>query len=69
MRDAITLASSGHPTVVVVHDVFAKAARALARTLGADSLKIHAFPQPVDVASDRAHAHAAALKLVQLFIE
>lgn len=57
----------GHPTIVLVHDVFEKAAHTLARTLGADDLPIYAYPQPVDADSDRANAAVAAQKLALLF--
>ena len=63
MRDGIALAAMGHPTIVLVHDAFEKAAHTLARTLGADDLPIYAYPQPADMESDRANAAAAAENL------
>jgi len=66
VRDGIALAASGHPTIVFVHDAFDKAARTLARTLGAEDLRIYAYPQPVDADSDRANAGTAAQKIAGL---
>jgi len=45
VRDGIFLTKAGHPTVVVVHDRFERAARAQATALGLPDLKIYVFPQ------------------------
>ena len=45
MRDGITLTRSGLPTVVLVHDHFAHAARMQAKALGMPDLKIYVYPQ------------------------
>jgi hypothetical protein len=45
VRDGISLTQAGHPTVVFVHDVFERAARAQASELGLPDLKIHVYPQ------------------------
>ncbi|MEE8442567.1 MAG: hypothetical protein V3S37_02355 [Dehalococcoidia bacterium] len=45
MRDGIALGRAGHPTVVLVHDVFEKAARAQASALGMPDLRMYVFPQ------------------------
>ena len=45
MRDGIFLSKAGHPTVVIVHDSFERAARAQAIALGLPELKIYVYPQ------------------------
>ena len=45
MRDGIALRKAGHPTLVLVHDVFERAARAQATALGMPDLRMHVFPQ------------------------
>jgi len=44
--DAIRLEKEGIPTVVVVHDVFAEAARGQAKAGGIPDLRVLVFPQP-----------------------
>jgi hypothetical protein len=64
---ALTIA--GHPTVVLVHDVFEDVARKFARVAGVDELKICAFPQPRHGHGVNQHAEAgiALQKIEQLF--
>jgi len=45
VRDGIALRKAGHPTLVLVHDVFERAARAQATALGMPDLRMYAFPQ------------------------
>lgn len=45
MRDGITLRKAGHPTLVLVHDVFELAARAQAKELQMPELRIYQYPQ------------------------
>ena len=45
MRDAINVSKAGRPAVLFVYNHFEKAARAQARGLGVEDLKIYVFPQ------------------------
>ena len=59
MRDGIALWKAGHPTVVLVHDVFERAARAQATALGMADLRMYVFSQrrhdePEDVEAAKA---------------
>ncbi len=45
MRDGISLAKAGVPTVVFVYDSFEPVARAQARALGMPDLRLYVFPQ------------------------
>lgn len=45
MRDGIFFTTSGHPTLVFVHDFFERAARAQAAALGMPELGIYVYAQ------------------------
>ena len=60
MRDGIALRKSGHPTLVLVHDVFERAARAQATALGMPDLRIYVFPQYRPTEPDEVEAAKAA---------
>lgn len=68
MRDGIALTLAGHPTIVLVHDVFEQVARKLARAMGVGELKLYAFPQPTPSRSvdQEAEAGIAVEKIKQL---
>ena len=66
MRDGIALLSTGHPTLVYVHDVFERAAHAQAAALGMPDLRIYVFPQhrpggPDEIEIEKAARAAEAL--------
>ncbi len=60
MRDGIALLSAGHPTLVYVHDVFERAARAQAAALGMPDLRIYVYPQNRSGEPDQVEAEKAA---------
>jgi hypothetical protein len=66
VRDGIALKSAGHPAMVLVHDVFEKAAHAQAAALGMPDLRIYVFPQhrpgePDEIEVEKAARAAEAL--------
>lgn len=46
MRDAIYLEKSGVPTVTLIHDLFEREGRTLARMLGMEQLRFVVLPRP-----------------------
>ncbi len=60
MRDGIALKSAGHPALVLVHDVFERAAQAQAKALGMPDLRIYVFPQQRPGEPDEVEAAKAA---------
>lgn len=54
MRDGISLAKAGVPTVVFVYDNFEPVARAQAKALGLPDLRFYVFPQYDPGASESA---------------
>ena len=45
MRDGIEVQKAGKPAVVFTHDRFERAARAQAKGLGVDDLRLYVYPQ------------------------
>lgn len=68
MWDAINLEKRGVATVAVVHDVFEKAARAQAFSLGMPDLRMVVFPQP-ELSDVESSAPEAARKVVDAIAE
>ncbi len=67
MRDGIALKSAGHPALVLVHEVFEKAAHAQAAALGMPDLRIYVFPQnrsgePDEIEAEKGARAAEALE-------
>ena len=67
MRDGIALKSAGHPALVLVHEVFERAAHAQATALGMPDLRIYVFPQqrtgePDEIEAEKGARAAAALE-------
>ena len=60
MRDGIALKSAGHPTLVLVHDVFERAAKAQAAALGMPDLRMFVFTQHLPGEPDEVEAEKAA---------
>ncbi len=60
MRDGIALKSAGHPALVLVHEVFERAAHAQAAALGMPDLRIYVFPQQLTGESDEIEAEKGA---------
>tara|TARA_B100000315_G_C14350668_1_gene483830 strand:+ start:216 stop:431 length:216 start_codon:yes stop_codon:yes gene_type:complete len=67
VRDGIALKSAGHPALVLVHEVFEKAAHAQAAALGMPDLRIYVFPQnrsgePDEIEAEKGARAAEALE-------
>ena len=67
MRDGIALKSAGHPALVLVHDVFERAAHAQAAALGMPDLRIYVYPQqrsgePDEIEAEKGAKAAEALE-------
>ena len=61
MCDGIALKSAGPPAIVLVHDVFEKAAHAQAAALGMPDLRIYVFTQHRPGEPDEIEVEKAAL--------
>ena len=66
MRDGIALKSAGHPALVLVHEVFERAAHAQATALGMPDLRIYVFPQQRTGEPDEIEAEKGALAVAAL---
>jgi hypothetical protein len=60
VRDGIALKSAGHPALVLVHDVFERAAHAQAAALGMPDLRIYVYPQQRSGEPDEIEAEKGA---------
>jgi hypothetical protein len=66
--DAIRLEKEGVPTVVVVHDVFAEAARKQAKAGGIPDLRLVVYSQPLP-GETQAQARASARQVAEALRE